>query len=420
MTKNKKLIILSALLFLFAFSTIFASSLLERKPSMFPIFKNGFSQQISLSSSNVGVGTYLSGYARWAKSTGWWSDEQIKNDITKQYSAFHEVGAIWGREDFSWHELEKEEGKFDWSLTGMASDLVLEQYKDGDNITVILGQTPAWASSSPNGSTDPDAFKYPDKDPNLANWKRYVSKVVSRYKHKVKYWEIWNEADIYQQTGTYFFIPKPGETREESYAKLLQTAYTTIKKIDPEANVLINSFGSWNISGDLSNPLMGDNMLEFIMMQNHIDDGLWPYFDIFNIHIYSLSDPGEEVIRAKNLLNNWQVSKNKPIFITETNPNQYLDTNPPPGLLTPGSGGNTVDNAAAIMPWWLTREIKSGADKTFWFSLLNWQCDPGCGNFSHAGLIKISDFSKQSTWSKMKSIVTGVSDSVKDASKKFE
>lgn len=358
-------------------------------------------------SQNTSVGTYFSGYARWAKSTGWWTDEQISLSIDSQAAAFHSVGAKWAREDMPWFSIEKTQGVFDWGMTGGATDMAISKYNTDDSTIAILEQTPGWASSDPNGAND---HRYPDSDPNLSRWIRYISETVGRYKNKVKYWEIWNEADISQdpQNPSTTFIPKPGQTVQQSYFNLLKAAYTTIKNVDPSAKVLINAFGSWNISGSLNNPLIGDSMVNYIMNQPHqMGDG-WPYFDIFNIHVYSQGDPAVEIQRTKTLLSHWPQTTNMPIWITETNPMNYLKSPPQPGLPTPPPGGNTVDNASAVMSWWLNRQMNEGVDKILWFTLLNWQCDqgaPDCTNFITAGLNKILDFSNQSTWYTMRELL---------------
>lgn len=357
----------------------------------------------STNNQNTSVGTYFSGNARWAKSTGWWSDAQIIQSITTQANVFHSVGAKWAREDFPWYSVESTHGVFDWSINGLSSDIALSMYNSGDNIMVILGRTPPWATSSPLGSSDPNASKYPDNDPNLNNWKNYITQVVNKYKNQVKYWEIWNEADISQdpQDPGNTFLPKPGQTVQQSYYYVLKAAYTTIKSLDPNAKVLTNAFGSWDFSGNLSSPLIGDTMIQYIMNNGG------PYFDILNIHVYSDRDPGTEIQKARNLLNNWPLTANLPIWVSETNPGHYLESTPPPGGATPPPGGNTVNNASTVMPWWFNQQLNAGATKILWYTLLNWQCDPGpsCPNYSTAGLARATDSATQVTFNTMKNLI---------------
>lgn len=336
------------------------------------------------SSDKLTTGTYFSGYARWAKEFQDYSDDTIRQHLLAQSNAFHKSGASFAREDFAWATIEKSKGNFDW----WATDIAMEHYNHKDNILVILSATPQWASSAPQGTSPGDIPKYPAKDIN--DWKNYVRQVVSRYKDKIKYWEIWNEADLPRE----FFYPKPGLSKEESYYELYKAAYETIKGIDPVLQVLTNGFGTWNITGDPNQPAIGDLMVKYII--NHGG----PYFDIFNIHVYSRDNPQEEIIKVKNLLNQFPAAANKPIWVTETNPMEYLKYNSQ-------TGGNTVNNAAKYMEWWLTQQLEAGADRLFWFTILNWHCDEDCSDFQTAGLITIKGFNYQLTWYKLTKLIKG-------------
>ena len=61
-------------------------------------------------------------------------------------------------------------------------------------------------------------------------WLDYVAQVVTRYKDKVDYWQVWNEPNIEA------FNPS-GATAAQ-YAELLKQSYGIIKNIDPEAEIL--------------------------------------------------------------------------------------------------------------------------------------------------------------------------------------
>lgn len=70
--------------------------------------------------------------------------------------------------------------------------------------------------------------------PDLNAWRTYVSTTVARYKDRIRYWEIWNEPDLYS-------FARFGS---DDYAKLLKAAWEEIKKINPEAVVMNGGFAS--------------------------------------------------------------------------------------------------------------------------------------------------------------------------------
>ncbi|GHV47658.1 hypothetical protein FACS1894181_01570 [Bacteroidia bacterium] len=61
----------------------------------------------------------------------------------------------------------------------------------------------------------------------LDEWTGYVEKIITRYKGKVRYWEVWNEPNL-------FWINPDGA----DYAALLKATYKKIKEIDPGLIIL--------------------------------------------------------------------------------------------------------------------------------------------------------------------------------------
>lgn len=70
--------------------------------------------------------------------------------------------------------------------------------------------------------------------PDLGAWRKYVSATAARYKGLIKYWEVWNEPDLYSFA----------HFGAEHYGKLLQAAYEEVKKVSPEAFVMNGGFAS--------------------------------------------------------------------------------------------------------------------------------------------------------------------------------
>ena len=128
----------------------------------------------------------------------------------------------------TWPDLEPTKGTWDFSKLDAYVEMA-----EAHNVQILLplSQTPRWASSRPD---EPSAYG-PGKaaEPgNLQDWKNYVSVVVTRYKGRIRYYELWNEINAKNfYTGSV-----------EQMILLARTAYETIKANDPAAIVLSPSF----------------------------------------------------------------------------------------------------------------------------------------------------------------------------------
>jgi hypothetical protein len=180
-----------------------------------------------------------------------WNSYKYPNQesLNKAAALMKQAGVGFLRLDFLWDDIEPKEGEFDFRKY----DAIVETL-DKDNISIlgILHYSANWSSSC-------GRWNCPPSDNSL--FVNYVTRVISRYKNKVKYWELWNEPD-----SSVYWTPQDGL---KSYCKLLKEVYIQAKKIDPECKIL---------NGGLSNGLASVNKL--------YDNGAKDYFDILNIHIF--------------------------------------------------------------------------------------------------------------------------------------
>ena len=91
--------------------------------------------------------------------------------------------------------------------------------RNGIMILGVLEYNPRWHEGPWNLAPDPDLYE------------KFACSIVSHFKDRVKYWEIWNEPD----TKTYW-IP---QDEMKAYTALLKKVYPAIKKIDPTCKVLM-------------------------------------------------------------------------------------------------------------------------------------------------------------------------------------
>ncbi len=84
------------------------------------------------------------------------------------------------------------------------------------------------------------------RPPDPAAWKQRVTDTVTRFKDKVKYWEIWNDEDR-SDDGSHH-MPNGWVGSTDEYLGLLRDASETIKKIDPSLAVLNGGFFTVGLS----------------------------------------------------------------------------------------------------------------------------------------------------------------------------
>ncbi|HEY62964.1 MAG TPA: cellulase family glycosylhydrolase [Caldilineae bacterium] len=187
-----------------------------------------------------------------------------------------EAGFHWLRQEFPWEDIEIH-GKGDfqdrrhrpyrsaWEKYDHIVDLA-ERY--GMELIVRLSNPPAWSRAEGDAA---GTYAPPD---NYEDFGDFVAAVVSRYRGRVRYYQIWNEPNIYPEWGERPVNP-------EEYAELLKVAYTRAKAVDP--NVVI-------ISGALASTIeLGPrDMNDFIFLQRMYDAGAAPYFDVLATQGYGL------------------------------------------------------------------------------------------------------------------------------------
>lgn len=121
------------------------------------------------------------------------------------------AGVKWTREEFHWNWIERTQGTFDFSFFDQLVDAATTH---GISVYGLMCYWTEWSQP-------------PFTDEFIEHYCNYLRAVVTRYKDRIRHWEIWNEPNI-------FFWPDD----KERYPVLLKRAYETIKAIDPEAEVL--------------------------------------------------------------------------------------------------------------------------------------------------------------------------------------
>ncbi|MGQ9698335.1 MAG: glycosyl hydrolase [Armatimonadota bacterium] len=186
------------------------------------------------------------------------------------------------RDRLLWAGTEPAKGRFQWGWYDKTADA---QKAAGITVYQVFHDCPDWATSAPPNTRS--RHSYPPKDPHDVYL--YFREAAAHFRGRVKFWEIWNEPDIF------FFAGRP-----EEYAALLKAAYLGCKDGNPDCEVLFGSLamqaGTW--------------------AERVFENGVSDYFDLFNMHYYGDVNGVLERIRAnKSLLERFGCRK--PIWLTE-------------------------------------------------------------------------------------------------------
>ena len=244
----------------------------------------------------------------------------------------------------SWGQVEQSRGKYWW--TGL-DKAVANANAQSAEILFVLGSTPRWAAANKSQGTYPN--KGAASNPrNLSDWRRWVTKVVTRHGDSINAYQIWNEANLKT-----FWQGTPRQM-----AILTKQAHRIIRRLDPTAKVVAASTSVRLASA--FNRFYPAYLAELRRLN-------WPV-NVFAIHSYGPST-AIPAVRAKYIsLTRAALKKAKaprrPLWDTEVN---Y-------GIAGPGSKYPDKDidgwQASAFISQTYLDSLRLGVARTYWYAWL--------------------------------------------------
>ncbi|MFB0546885.1 MAG: cellulase family glycosylhydrolase [Anaerolineae bacterium] len=216
----------------------------------------------------------------------WWRPETADRDL----KLIRDAGFGWVKQVFSWREIEgAAKGHLDWSY----SDRIVDQVEQhGLNLIARIDSQPQWAGGG-----------YPENGPpdNLQDFADFLYTFVSRYKGRIRAYQVWNEPNL-NVPGRSEWGGRPPNPAE--YTEMLKVAYQAIKSADPNAMV---------ISAGLSPTSRWDNvaMPDEEFLKGMYASGAKPYFDVLGAHGAGYKVPPEtdpSVVANDPVLHNYDPS----------------------------------------------------------------------------------------------------------------
>jgi hypothetical protein len=191
-----------------------------------------------------------------------------------------QAGFHWIRQQFPWEDIEIA-GKGDyidpkWGVNtwDKYDRIVALAEKHGLRIIARLDAPPAWSRQTGNA---PGWTMAPPDD--LNDYGDFVYTVVSRYKSRIRYYQVWNEPNIYPEWGD-----QPADPA--GFVKLLQVAYRRAKEADPDCVIICA--GLAQTTEETPEEFKPRNMSDLVYLDKMYLAGAKGYFDVMGAQVYGL------------------------------------------------------------------------------------------------------------------------------------
>jgi polysaccharide biosynthesis protein PslG len=260
-----------------------------------------------------------------------------------------DAGYRWVRQEFPWEDIEIHgKGDFEdrrhepWRSAWDKYDQIVDLAEQHDiGLIVRLSNPPAWTRAA---GDEPGSFAPPDDYQDFAD---FVGAVVDRYKGRIRYYQLWNEPNIYPEWGNYAIDP-------EGYTELLRLSAQAARAADPEVVIIAGALAA-TINLQPDEPAPTNSLSDLIFLQRMYDAGAADSFDIMAVQGYGLwSGPTDRRMhpRVLNISHHQFVrdlmvangDAHKPLWLAEMN------WNATPEALEPRYGRVTLEQQATYLP----------------------------------------------------------------------
>ena len=200
--------------------------------------------------------------------------------VDRTLAMIADAGFTWIRQQFPWEDIEIA-GKGDfwdhkWNVSAWAKydRLVAMAETHGLQIIARLDNAPAWS----RGVGDAEGWTLaPPDDPE--DYGDFVYAVVSRYKGRIRHYQIWNEPNIYPEWGD-----QPADPA--GYTELLKVAYRRAKEADPDCVIISAALAQ---TTEETPPEFGPrNVSDLLFLEGMYAAGAKGHFDVMGAMVYGL------------------------------------------------------------------------------------------------------------------------------------
>lgn len=274
--------------------------------------------------------------------------DPAKRELAVQMAAG--AGFHWLRQEFPWEDIEiHAKGDFEdrrhepyrsaWEKYDHIVDLA-ERYNM--ELIVRLSNPPNWARAEGDAV---GTYAPPDDYQDLAD---FAAAVANRYQGRIRYYQIWNEPNIYPEWGVYPIDP-------EAYTEMLGITSRVIRLADPDALIIAGALAATIELSPNTQPPEARGQSDFVYLQRMYNAGAARHFDIMAVQGYGLwSGPTDRRLhpRVLNISHHLYIrdimvrngDAHKPIWISEMN------WNAAPADVEPRYGRVSLEQQARYLP----------------------------------------------------------------------
>ena len=304
-----------------------------------------------------------------------------------------ESGVTWVTMDMGWINLEPNApGQYSMSNVAEWDKQVTEIRARGLKIMSIFQRAPQWATGTANRNGRP---KDPAAYGKAAAWvaKRYDGASVSPTL-RIDAIQLWNEPNL-----PLYWAPEPATTKISSFATMIKTAGTAVKKANPNMKVIAAGVNSVDTTW----------YTEFVKTP-----GVIGTYDAFGVHPYqSPGDATPEAYEAKwglyymrhlTALDALMTTKNDPakIWATEFGWSTHANTSTTPNWARGVSEAQQADDLVRSMP---IMAASKRVQTAFWYAAIT--TSSGDAQFDNYALLR-KDYSRKPAYYAMKCAAAGV------------
>ncbi|MDQ2807434.1 MAG: cellulase family glycosylhydrolase, partial [Chloroflexota bacterium] len=209
-------------------------------------------------------------------------EKEADQDVRHTLRVARDGGFRWIRQGFPWNDLEIA-GKGDFTDRRDKNappksawdkyDFIVDQAAAyGLTLVVRLDAPPDWARLCPVSHSAPA---------HNSDYADFVSAVVSRYRGKVRYFQIWNEPNLEGEWAGKLDGQCVRHPNAAEYSALLKAAYQAAHAANPDVVILMAPLAQTVETGPA-------NLSDLLYLQGMYDAGAKPYFDVANVMAYGL------------------------------------------------------------------------------------------------------------------------------------
>jgi hypothetical protein len=293
--------------------------------------------------------------------------EVEEKKVERSLQMISQAGFSWIRQEFPWEDIEiSAKGDFwdhQWNRSAWDKyDRIVALAEQYDlQIIARLDNPPAWSRAVGNA---PGWSMAPPDD--YADFGDFVYAVVSRYRGRIRYYQIWNEPNIFPEWGD-----QPADP--EGYVELLKIAYRRAKEADPDCVIVAAGLAQ---TTENTPPEFGPrNVSDLIYLERMYQAGVQGHFDIMGAMVYGLwsgpydrrASPDRTNFSRAQLIREIMVrwgDGDKPVWATEVGWNAL----PPDFDAFPNFGRVTLDQQAA----YAVEAYQRAAREWPWMGVMNY------------------------------------------------